>query len=190
MKYYDNSLATVDKPTLFRLGLLITQDFCRANNIPYPRVSKATLNSRGKWTALRTEREFGQVWVDLSACRTAVLSNEGRSWTYPGYKADVTPLGVLAHEVGHHVGFYKRIFNIPGARNLVSGYEPNGHEVVAESLRLFILNPQLLQIIAPKRYDYLIASGLKPVVTETWQEVLAGAPARIFATIGKRIKQA
>jgi hypothetical protein len=57
---------------------------------------------------------------------------------------------------------------------------------VAESMRLFILNPGLLHIIAPERCKYIVKSGLKPVVTEDWDKVLENAPAEYSRQILKK----
>lgn len=67
----------------------------------------------------------------------------------------------------------------------ITGYEPNIYESVAESMRLFILNPCLLHIIAPERCEYIVKSGLKPVVTEDWDKVLENAPAEYSRQILK-----
>ena len=58
---------------------------------------------------------------------------------------------------------------------------------MAESMRLFILNPGLLHIIAPERCKYIVKSGLKPVVTEDWDKVLENAPAEYSRQILKKI---
>jgi hypothetical protein len=54
-------------------------------------------------------------------------------------------------------------------------------------MRLFILNPGLLHIIAPERCKYIVKSGLKPVVTEDWDKVLENAPAEYSRQILKKI---
>lgn len=85
-------------------------------------------------------------------------------WSFPGYVTDRTPVGVLAHEIGHHcdllLGFPSS--QIPLA-NKISSYEPNSRESWAETMRLFILNPKLLELFSPERYRYIRDTvGLKP----------------------------
>lgn len=63
------------------------------------------------------------------------------------------------------------------------------HESIAESLRLFILNPDLLKNIAPNRYQYFIDKGLKPTVTKKMGEVLHDAPKEYFEQVEKQSKK-
>lgn len=106
--------------------------------------------------------------------------------SFPGSKIDRTAFGVVAHETGHHVEFSlakRRFFSMVGWKNAiiqgrkkVSGYEPNFHEAFAETMRVFILNPSLLQDAIPARYDYITnVLGLRPTVSLFWREVLPAA---------------
>jgi hypothetical protein len=84
------------------------------------------------------------------------------AWSFPTYKTDRTPVGVVAHEIGHHVDFMLGVMEHGGradwramSRDRVSSYEPCPEEAFAETMRLFILNPHLLEAVAPTRYAYL-----------------------------------
>jgi hypothetical protein len=100
-------------------------------------------------------------------------------------------MGVVAHELGHYLEDWlqrkDRMTKTDGAdwrdiiankdkqyrsrKKQVSGYEPVPSEAWAESCRLFILNPDLLQKAIPERYKF-ISKFLKPSETRHWFNVL------------------
>lgn len=177
---YTECLKNKSKEELFALGKKIVEEFADVNNLLMPRINKIGFNYR--FPDNRGCYHLGEIEICMDNCSDPVKGEPVRRWTYPCYKADVTALGVLAHEFGHHVAFKKNL-RVPQIGS-VSGYESNHHEVSAESLRLFILNPDLLRVIAPVRYLYLMGH-LKPVVTQPWREVLQGAGNRYFEVIEK-----
>lgn len=106
----------------------------------------------------------------------------------PGSFEDHTALGVLCHEVGHHVDYalnpkaYSRS-KVSGFAELidceeeVSGEEFNVHESFAEAIRLFITNPVLLREGRPARWELLTHQlGLRPLHNVSWRAVLAKCP--------------
>lgn len=109
----------------------------------------------------------------------------GYAWSFPGYKADKTPVGVVCHEVGH---WLDDLFRHPrydwGREAAVSGYEPNRAERFAEACRLLQTNPQLLRLGRPRRWGTLVDDlGLVPAHDLPWDEVLRarGAHDRFLA---------
>lgn len=104
-----------------------------------------------------------------------------RSWSFPGWKSDVTVGGVLSHEFGHWVDRQLRtVSGSAGWREVLSregpltSYEPNPAEAWAEAFRLSAPNPNLLAAGRPRRYEFLAGqAGIKPAVG-----VLAGVHAR------------
>ncbi len=126
--------------------------------------------------------------IFVNVARAAMPTRErSRIWSYPGHKTDRTPAGILAHETGHHVGHELRLdtssewFDIWLFSDSVTSYEPTMEEGFAETMRLFILNPELLRKGRPSRYQYLIDAGLKPLKPGgNWKvDVLANAPQHI-----------
>lgn len=107
----------------------------------------------------------------------------GYAWSFPGYKADLTAFGVVAHECGHHLEHVLGYCPVmPGKR--VTSYEPNAAEALAESVKLFITNPDLLRVGRPRRWAALLAAGLVPPPEMSgWETVLRsrGAHERIIA---------
>ena len=98
------------------------------------------------------------IYVNVPVTAIPTENPKMKRWSYPGYKVDRTACGVVAHELGHHVeivlrnkeiltmlqgSFWRDILN--GSVKRVSGYEPVPSEAFAESMRLFILNPELLK---------------------------------------------
>lgn len=133
----------------------------------------------------------GHVFVNLPKCAKPVANPFANRRSYPGNKTDRTPVGVVAHETGHHVEW-----NLYGRRltphhgeiwralvkrtKAISGYEPVPSESWAETLRLFILNPDLLRLAVKDRYDFVTNDcGLIPYVQQDYRAVLNNHPAYI-----------
>lgn len=144
------------------------------------------------------ERNVGAIVVNVKKCRVATRV-PGWSWTFPGYKADLTPYGVVCHEFGHHVDFatnkngrtlsksktWKRIVD---NEEDVSSYEPNYCEAFAEAFRLFMTNPGMLREGRPERWEYFTAQlGFAPIHSKSWKVVLKHAHPRIIAAAEKWI---
>lgn len=110
-------------------------------------------------------------------------------WQAPGSFEDFTPLGVMCHEVGHHVDHalhpeaYSRrngFAEVADNEDEVSSVEYNVLESFAEAIRLFVTNPTLLKEGRPDRYEYLTKGmGLKPLHDRPWKVVLSKAGVRV-----------
>jgi hypothetical protein len=193
---------TMNKQELFDEGLKRCQAFCNTHGIPQPHHvfnSKVEANRhrrdflRPKWLGAQMyENNEYLVGVNIKKCRVATRV-PGWSWTYPGYKVDLTPMGVLCHEFGHHVdcalgGNGKYISRFKAWREVVdneeeiSGYEPNYLESFAETFRLFMTNPDLLRAGRPDRWEYFTETlSFKPIHTTPWKKVLKHAHPRIIS---------
>ena len=129
-----------------------------------------------------------RIFVNVAKA-TSPARVRGRVWSYPGYKIDRTCAGILAHEFGHHIAGHTKM-NANDWRKVVaetlpvSGYEPTANEAWAESMRIFILNPDLLRQGRRLRYEY-ITQYFGPLHNATWQEVLKNAPEFILAQAAK-----
>lgn len=126
------------------------------------------------------------VVVDVATTALPVQRPYHMRWSYPGYKTDRTAIGVVAHEVGHHVDYVRSAAGdfdrsawraaISAVRRRVSSYEPNDAEAFAESMRLFILNPTLLACGLPARYRFIERElRLTPIEERAWDRVLPAA---------------
>lgn len=121
-----------------------------------------------------------------------------RNWSWPGYKVDRTAIGVVAHETGHHIELALQVAGRITPTNhgavwrellklypkTVSGYDKGRppSEAWAESLRLFILNPKLLEAGLPERYLFIRHEvGLEPTERRAWQRVLLNNPPYVAA---------
>lgn len=164
------------KLSLFGLGASLSESFCRNNNIPVPEYRLQRLDSTGLYLP-QTRTRKAQVLVDLEKTANPVENPGHMRWSHPGWKTDRTAFGVVLHETGHHVdrvimehvtktkpirqdvhGAYAsdrdEWFEAHSGKR-VSGYEPNASEAFAETMRLFIGNPDLLRRAIPSRYNYL-----------------------------------
>jgi len=181
------------KSDLVTIGVDLVMEFIEDNpklSIP---IIKTGVNCGGyKGEYFPPKKEKPATIVISKSCVPAV-KNPGFSWSFPGYKADMTPVGVAAHECGHHVQHCFR----PDMRSLVystqfesclSSYEPTASEMLAEAVKLFITNPDLLKTGRPCRYKFLTEDiGLTPIITQTWKDVLTYAHPKIIAAAEKWI---
>ena len=169
---------------LYLAGLKLVQDFAEANDIPLPRFITSFDLTTDDATIRRLVgdahwRNTGMQWGKNIWVNVLVAARPGRGtyrqWSFPGYKVDRTPYGVIAHEFGHWVAKVRRLrFAAAFYRaRPVSGYEPNRSEAIAETIKLFITNSDLLRRGSPVRWEGLTDSGLVPVVTDTYDRVLA-----------------
>lgn len=113
------------------------------------------------------------------------VKTPGFSWSFTGYKADLTYLGIIAHELGHWMDFKtkgldKAFISVVKKEAPVSSYEPNIHEAIAEAFKLYILNPDLLKRGRPLRYEALKSFGLKTIHNMTHEEVLTYAHPKLL----------
>jgi hypothetical protein len=181
------------------------KEFSKVNNLEMPKVSisKAKNNINGCYAFSNKE-----ITVYYKNCRTPVKT-PGYAWSYTGYKSDLTISGILAHEYGHYIDHirgegnntfsdinYKKIINLILTENeIIDSHKymqpyHHLHETIAESAKLFILNPDLLRIGRPKRYELFVNDyGLKPIVTESWTEVLKNAHPKIINSSETWIKR-
>lgn len=164
-------------------GIELCKKFLDANKMRHP-VYLGTTNLTSKWGKFGYYRpETVHVNVQTTLCP---VKNPVRSWTFTGWKSDLTAAGVTAHETGHHVDFLLSK-TVIGELDPISSYSnTNRSESFAEALRLYILNPNLLYCMWPHTYERL-SSILVPVVTLTWREVLANAHPRFIEVAEKRI---
>lgn len=184
--YYQTPFKGLSKRQFVELGLQNALKFLEINGLPVPNI---TIHEHSNPKAFCGLCDYSskriQVWVpDVAYVSFNPIPGQ-RRWSYPGYKIDRTGVGVISHEIGHWVDYCVKLHRGFPKKGKITGYEPNIHESVAESMRLFILNPGLLHIIAPERCEYIVKSGLKPVVTEDWDKVLENAPAEYSRQILK-----
>lgn len=189
--------ATYDKTTAFAAGVDYVNAFLALNGIDAIDEILTVADDTKKPPGANPWHQrgwywFGTLFVNLKKSRVPV-KNPGFSWSFTGFKADLTAPGVLAHETGHHTHFWLNTKHSPeellrliravrAEEPAVSGYEPNNYEVFAEAMRLFILNPTLLQAGRPKRYQLLThVLGLRPLHSTPWRQVLQFAHPRLIA---------
>lgn len=176
---YDKRRAALD-------AVDICSTFCRLNDIPVPefRVHESGCDS-GWYSA----RRVNVVW------RGCVLpAKSGWSWSWPGYKADRTIAGVIAHELGHHVqavcgsrATRKLFVSLRRIEKPIGSYAATKpDEDMAETTKVYVLNPSLLAVIAPERYRAM-TEWLTPVISADWREVLKGSE-RHLRCVERRVR--
>lgn len=181
------------------VGLALAKRWLRVNSLPEP----------GTFSLSREEhrrngfRPFNRKWLGVQhvvrgVSHVTVASEECDFSTrlaadviqYPGSFEDCSALGVLCHEVGHHVDHVLKWSSMPGMRKAfsvvathepeVSNFEHNDDESFAEAVRLLISNPELLRVGRPERWEHLLAIGLRPVTRHPWRAALGKAPAYVI----------
>jgi len=170
-----------EKQICFDMAHEVLERFCKLNKITMPKIKVKDGPHCGEYYRKT-------IFVYPKNCRVPTL-NPGYSWSYPGYKADKTPYGVLLHEFGHYMWdcYFAPEFRKLPKNEPVSSYEPNADERCAETFKLFLGNPDLLKVLCPNRYKLMLASGLKPVINLSWEAVLEGAHPKYIAVIRKKI---
>jgi len=185
----------MNKPEMLDAGVQLITRFCETNGLVVPEVQ---IIPRAEWPFAHTCAYYRPTFIKICLERCAHIGTAGRQWSYPGYRVDRTPYGVLAHEVGHHADYTRSV--VKGAyfgdysRNLkawsgeaqLTSYAPNFAEWFAEMFRLFITNSQLLKALRPKTYD-LLTKDFIPVVTDDWRVVLKDAPGRTQAVMQRMV---
>lgn len=189
--------ATYDVKSAFLDSRRLVFEFCSANSIAMPDVI-----GDGKKRKKRSPSSSGyctnRTIFHTSGVKPAL--NPGYSWSFTGYKSDMTAYGIMAHELGHWFHFRlsdgsPRTFGdigrsaaaVAAAEPAVTSYEPNGCEVLAEAARLYILNPDLLRAGRPRRFEFLEKLGMKTIIDATWETVLANAGERRLRVLEKWI---
>ncbi|MCK4787509.1 MAG: hypothetical protein KAV87_27370, partial [Desulfobacteraceae bacterium] len=189
----------LSKKQVYDEGLLCVKGFLHDNGLTLPIFSLelpiqfCTNKHQMTGLYLPTKRT---VYVNLK--KTASIGYGGPAWSFPSYKIDKTPFGVVCHEVGHHVDL---LLNCPSRSKKwlelhelekVSGYELIPSESFAESMRLFITNPDLLRAGCPGRYKHITDGlGLRPIAMGNWIDVLEAkrCPSRQIEQAKKWVKE-
>lgn len=147
----------------------VLKKFCEINHIPKPKIAFfKTRNGTCGYYQWRSK----VICIDPDACAREITNPANRCWSHPHYFTDRTVYGVLHHEFGHYLHEYLKFPRLPKGRKKITSYEPSASERFAETIKLFLGNPDLLREYAPERYDKLIAIGLKPVTKKDWKTVM------------------
>ncbi len=146
----------------------IVNKFCSVNQIKFPVIkTKNDLDSFGCYF-----HESNEIYINLGDCDLSTKRNN------PGMTRENTITGCLAHELGHYLHFmYHSRYLTTKFKTLkeplINYWETQIKEDIAESIRLFIINPTLLEEGRPKRYKIL--HGIFDPITDThYTEVLKG----------------
>lgn len=217
------------KQEMYRAGVGLLNLFCQHNAIPLPDIISLTKESRyyhlktcGFYRPYRLnhdeENRDGEelkrierptIWIMVEKC--AAKGMAGRQWSWPGYVVDRTPVGVLAHELGHHVdhlfsdrtkktfqeGLYSYlVWEKSNREEPITSYLGTDKETTtyykewfAEIFRVYVTNPDLCKHLRPGFYN-AIFSNLQPVISGDWREAMNNAPERQLDAALKKIQQA
>lgn len=174
------------KQELTNLGISYITKFCEINNIEMPKVKihEFHIYNCCGWYANKTINI-----IEKKCAKEA--TKPGFSWSHRHYFVDREPCGVVCHEFGHylHEILTGDKLVLPRERQ-ITGYEPDYSERFAETIKLFITNPDLLKQYDPKRYEVLTNKlNLKPIFTETWEELMikANMDSKYIAAAKKKI---
>lgn len=193
----------IPKTVLLNDGIELMNRFCQLNNLKTPEV--LVHNSKDWNKRLRNSRLICAFYrknkIEICLERCAHVGLAGQSWSYPGYPVDRTPYGVILHELGHHVDLFKSkiknnyfgdyskfIFDESGLEEPITNYCPDVAEWFAEMFKLFLSNPNLLQILRPNTYK-ILSSEFDNVIKDPWDKVLDQAPERTLNACKNKIKK-
>jgi hypothetical protein len=192
--------STWNKYTAYEGMKKLLINYCEKHEIELPSFHEIPKNSRqSQWNGYWRERKKGaEIHVNLIKSRPPT-KNPGFAWSFPGWKADLTSVGILCHEFGHHIYYRHKDGNYLQERweNFFSGNDWKKEsgitsygnseiaEDFAETAKVYFLNPDLLAYLWPKRYAILRETGILPLHTLTWQEVLKSAHEKYHKQVEK-----
>lgn len=167
--------------------------FCQHNKIRIPSFSMLTeenrfyhVNSCGFYRARHG--------VCVMPDKCSHLGISGGSWSWPGYVIDRTAYGVVCHEMGHYV-HEQVLFDSDccfrhSNESCITSYGTKDHkEWFAEMFRLYLTNPDLLEDIKPKTFEWL-DERFHVVESRPWRHVLHDAPERTINAALNKINKA
>lgn len=179
-------------------GIAMMEKWCAANMYKIPEVQIVPSSNWGVQFCAYYRKDV--IKICLEKC--GHIGYAGPAWSYPGWLADRTPYGVIAHELGHHVDLYNgmvhrgpyysefsTLIRAKSGEIPITSYCPNDAEWFAEMFRVFITNPDLLRQVRPQTWALMFAHFC-PVETRGWAHVLADAPARTLALAQRRVSEA
>lgn len=169
-------------------SLEMIDEFCSVNKLSPPKV---LLNQKAKMPKYMRGYCTHRSLAFSDGVRPAV--NPGYSWSFTGYRADMTCAGIAAHELGHwfHIrrrGSLQKFSELAVGAKRVSSYEPNTSEAFAETMRLYVLNPDLLRLASPVRFEAMAAVGAVQLHDAPWRDVLANAGQKRVTAVEKWIQ--
>lgn len=184
----------------------LCKKFLKQNNLDYPKILLTSEDNRYKalsWSHYGWydfSREI--LYVNVKKSRPPTKT-PGFSWSFPCSKVDLTACGITAHEYGHHVhhilnktnkisqkDLFSSLKKIKRLEKKITNYEPNLSEMFAETMRLFILNPDLLEKACPNRWNFIANElNLTPVHQKKWEYVLKNAHEKILQANYKWIEK-
>lgn len=169
------------KQDLFCLAKAHVAKFCDLNNLSFPLI---TINNNiENYGYYKYNDQNGYICLNYKSCKNPMFKPTGRLQSFPGNKTDRTIAGVLCHEVGHYIDFTTRneinlsmkFRDLYGVENTITSYDLMDIERVAESFRLFILNPMLLKAGRPRTFE-ILNSYFKPVHNWPWKLLFSHCP--------------
>jgi len=157
---------------------LLTEFILNNNDIETPKICIKKINAAGYYI-------IKSKIIEINNITTSPVKTPGYKWSFPGYKADMTFMGILCHEFGHHIYYTKKIkskeYKLYLEKEInVSSYEPNIDEKFAEAFKLFLTNPDLLKKGRPKRYNFITKElGINHFHNISWNNILHFAHPKI-----------
>lgn len=189
--------------------------FCKLNGIECPSINVVP---RKDWHVAacayyRPDTEANRKWMSklagqgpginicLERCARLATEEDYRNWNWPGSTADREPLGVIAHELGHHCDWLRsgkkgtyfgdnsvEMREESGEEPLTS-YCPDDAEWFAEMFRLFVTNPTLLREIRPRTFE-IFSEVWKTFPGDDWRTNLGeGVPMRVERSLENKVKK-
>lgn len=182
---------TESKEQLLYKGIELMESFCEHNGIKIPHVF---INSGLGPSCYGVFYYKNIIHLNMKLCKPPVKV-PGYDWSFPGYIQDLTPYGILAHELGHYISdilgkkFRKNFVNIKKIEENVTASDDRGlDEKMAEAARLFITNPDLLKRGRPHRYE-IFKKHYDPIVNNRWRTILKHAHPKIHTAAERWIER-
>lgn len=152
--------------------------FCETNVVPLPRFvasADGRLRASRVYATYRRETRLITVYLDKTTRHESIRDS------FPRSRLDFSTLGCACHELGHHVNevrgwsaVARDFYDTHVKERMLSPYaHMSRHEDFAETFRLFVTNPDLLEAYRPRRFEFMKSvMRLSPIEDRKWRDVI------------------
>jgi hypothetical protein len=179
------------KEHLLSAGLELAHDFCKLNKLEVPKVIIDNSMDDSFYGIFYWNNV---IYINRKLCRP-IVKVPGHDWSFPGFVEDLTPYGIIAHEMGHYISdqlgksFRKNFVKLKSREENISDRDDkNVDERMAEAARLFITNPDLLKQGRPLRYS-IFSEYYTPIIDNKWKTILKNAHPKIVSSAERWIQK-
>lgn len=170
---------------LYFAGKSTADTFCKMNGFVVPTIKRK--NMLGLYGMCFYRDEKTRIAINVDYCNLP-CQRVGFDKNWPGAPNDLTPYGIVLHEIGHYIHFREEdddkllaYVRARASESKINTASKCVREDFAEAVRILISNPLLLKEGRPKRYKVLTeVFGLKTFRSNGWEANFTCMPKRLL----------